>query len=65
MINPRVRGGGVHDADNTVAAAFLISGKDVIAAVAQRRGKKVADILPKTDAAPAKVEDAPAETAVA
>ena len=31
--------------------------------VAQRRGKKVADILPKQDAAPAKAEDAPAETA--
>ena len=29
--------------------------------VAQRRGKKVADILPKADAAPAKAEEAPAE----
>ncbi len=33
--------------------------------VAQRRGKKVADILPKVDAAPAKAEEAPAETAEA
>ena len=29
--------------------------------VAQRRGKKVADILPKQEAAPAKAEEAPAE----
>ena len=29
--------------------------------VAQRRGKKVADILPKQDATPAKAEEAPAE----
>lgn len=33
--------------------------------VAQRRGKKVSDILPKTDAAPAKAAEAPAENAEA
>jgi small subunit ribosomal protein S5 len=33
--------------------------------VAQRRGKKVSDILPKTDAAPAVEAEAPAESAEA